>query len=114
MFKSLASILVTVALLATVYSFTSAAEASADGKTVFENAKCTTCHSVTSASIEGKKKDKSVDLSNAGANHEEAGLKTYLKKESEYNGKKHPVTFKGEDAEFETLVTWLLSLKTAK
>ncbi len=110
MLKKLASLLLISGLFISVYSF-STAEEKADGKTILESSKCLTCHGVTSMNIEGKKKDKSVDLSNTGANHKADDLKTYLKKESEYNGKKHPVAFKCEDAEFQVLVDWLLTLK---
>lgn len=98
MLKKLASFLLLGGLLISAISF-STAEEKVDGKELLEKGKCLTCHSVTTLNIEGKKKDKSVDLSNTGANHKADDLKTYLKKESEYNGKKHPVAFKGEDAE---------------
>lgn len=110
MLKKLASLLLLSGLLISVYAFSNAEE-KADGKTILESSKCLTCHSVTSMNLEGKKKDKSVDLSNTGDNHTAADLATYLKKESEFNGKKHPVAFKGDDAEFQVLVDWLITLK---
>jgi len=110
MLKKLASVLLLSGLFFSVVTFTTAEE-KADGKTILESAKCLTCHSVTSKNLEGKKKDKSVDLSLTGDTQTAATLKTYLKKESEYNGKKHPVAFKGEEADFQVLVDWLLTLK---
>jgi len=110
MLKKLASVLLLSGLFFSVVNFMSAEE-KADGKTILENSKCLTCHSVTSKNLEGKKKDKSVDLSFTGDTQTAVTLKTYLKKESEYNGKKHPVAFKGEEADFQVLVDWLLTLK---
>ena len=110
MLKKLASFLLLGGLLISAISF-STAEEKVDGKELLEKGKCLTCHSVTTLNIEGKKKDKSVDLSNTGATQTAESLKTYLKKESEYNGKKHPVAFKGEDADLQVMIDWLLTLK---
>jgi cytochrome c553 len=91
------------------------AEGNASGKNIFTQAKCNMCHSISSQGIEAKKKSNSTpDLSNVGATITSSKLKSYLKKESELNEKKHLVAFKGEEADFETLVSWLLTLKTTK
>ena len=88
------------------------AEGAKDGKTIFADAKCSDCHSVDAQSIEAKKKtDKTVDLSKAGEKNDAAFITKYLKKDAELNGKKHPVAFKGEAADLETLATWLAGLK---
>ncbi len=113
MFKKLATLALSITLLVSWLSVSNGQEAK-DGKTIFEASKCLTCHSVNSLAIEGKKKDKSIDLSNAGANHTSDELKTFLKKESEYKGKKHAIAFKGEDADFQILSDWLLTLKETK
>lgn len=110
MFKILASVSLLSVLLISSINFTSAQD-KVDGKQILESAKCLTCHSVTSQNLEGKKKDKSVDLSDVGTTQTVESLTTFLKKESEYNGKKHPVAFKGTDEEFQTLKDWLLTLK---
>ena len=84
-----------------------------DGKTIFEESKCTGCHSILAEKIEAKKKnDKYPDLSGVGAKETPEFIKKFLKKEEKKNDKNHPIAFKGEDADFETLVTWLSSLKT--
>lgn len=111
MFKKFASVILTFGFIVTVFSFTSAEENAPDGKTVFEKSKCATCHSVNSLKIEGKKKDKSHDLSNTANVITADEMKTYLKKESDLNGKKHPVAFKGEDSEYQILIDWLGTLK---
>lgn len=110
MLKNLASALLVSGVFLSAVFFVSAQD-KADGKQILETAKCLTCHSVTSQNIEGKKKDKSVDLSNTGTTQTAESLTTFLKKESEYNGKKHPVAFKGTDEEFQILKDWLLTLK---
>lgn len=88
--------------------------AAKDGKTVFEEQKCAMCHSVTSASIESKKKSGAIDLSLTGDKADAALLKKYLKKEEAIGGKKHPASFKGTDAELEIIATWLGEMKTKK
>lgn len=110
MLKQLASTILVSGLFLSATFFMNAQD-KPDGKTVFENAKCLTCHSVTSQNLEGKKKDKSVDLSNAGTTQTAESLTTFLKKESDYNGKKHPIAFKGTDEEFQILKDWILTLK---
>ncbi len=83
-----------------------------DGKTIFADSKCSNCHSIDSQKIEAKKKtDKTVDLSKAGEKNDSAFITKYLKKDEVLNGKKHPVAFKGEDADLETLTKWLAGLK---
>lgn len=86
-----------------------------DGKAVFEAKKCVKCHTVASQNLETtSKKDPSEikDLSNVGNEVDEATLKAYLVKEAELNGEMHKVKFRGEDADFDALVQWLLSLKS--
>lgn len=114
MFKKIASVFLIVLFLSALLYNVKAVESSS-GKEIFIKAKCNMCHSITSQSIEAKKKsDNTPDLSNIGTKFKADFLKTYLKKESEQNGKKHQIAFKGEDADFETLINWLLTLKTSK
>ncbi len=113
MFKKIATLVLSAGMFVSLVSLSTAEDAKT-GKTIFEESKCLTCHSVNSMTMEGKKKDKSIDLSNVGADQTAETLKTYLKKESEYKGKKHPIAFKGEDADYQILTDWLLTLKEAK
>ena len=114
MYKKIISTLIAVMFIGIMVNVSNA-EGTSTGKEIFEKAKCNVCHSITSQSIEAKNKtDKTVDLSNAGNTMKLAELKTYLKKDSELNGKKHPKAFKGEEADFDILVKWIATLKTAK
>jgi mono/diheme cytochrome c family protein len=81
-----------------------------DGKTIFVDAKCTTCHSVDSQGVETRKKtDKTVDLSKLEGDHDAAFWMGYLKKNENLNNKKHPVAFKGDDSDLEIMINWLMS-----
>ncbi|GAB1370608.1 hypothetical protein MASR1M45_06690 [Candidatus Kapaibacterium sp.] len=110
-FKSTVAILALMGFLATVFVQFSFAEGK-DGKTIFEDAKCAACHSVTAASIEAKKKsDKVPDLSTLTADKDLEFFTKYMKKDEVLNGKKHPVPFKGSDEDLKIMLEWLMSLK---
>lgn len=83
------------------------------GKDIFLNSKCNTCHAIKSQGIDSKMAAKYPDLSNFGNKNMEADLvKKFINKESDMNGKKHAIKFKGTDEELTLLVNWLLTLKT--
>lgn len=85
-----------------------------DPKTIFVDAKCTTCHSIDAQGVETRKKtDKTVDLSNLEGDHDAAFWMGYLKKNENLNNKKHPVAFKGDDADLEILINWLVANSAA-
>jgi len=81
-----------------------------DGKQIFVEKKCTTCHTVSSVEVTSKKKD-AVDLSNAGASGNSEFLTKYLNKKEKIDGKDHKTAFKGTEAELKTLTEWLAGLK---
>lgn len=82
------------------------------GKDIFTDAKCNTCHSITSQGITSKQADKYPDLSKIGEKKiATETLKKYLLKEEKINDKNHAVKFKGTDEELTTLVNWLNTLK---
>ncbi len=82
------------------------------GKDIFVNGKCNACHAIKSQGIESKMADKYPDLSNVGNKNIEADvIKKFLNKETDLNGKKHAVKFKGSEEELNILVDWLLTLK---
>ena len=86
-------------------------DATKTGKTIFEEAKCSNCHGVTSQGIEAKKKsDKIPDLSKLTEGHDADFFMKFLKKEETLNSKKHAVAFKGSDEDLKTMVDWLVSL----
>lgn len=98
-----------VALFAIAFSF--AQDQGLDGKKIFVDAKCNSCHTVASMEITSKKDD-ATDLSNAGTLGDAQLMKSYLLKEAKINEKEHKMKFKGTDEELNALVNWLLSLKT--
>lgn len=90
------------------------AAASMDGKAIFLAQKCDTCHSVPTAGIEAKTKSekmKGPDL--VGVVQDKGGewISKFLHKEVDLEGKKHPQTWKGTDAELKTLLSWLEAQK---
>jgi cytochrome c peroxidase len=84
-----------------------------DGKKLFIEKKCNTCHSVEVAEIEGKKKDP-VDLSTTGDNYNSEFLAKFLVKNEKINDKEHKTTLKGTEEEKKAIAEWLSSLKSEK
>jgi cytochrome c5 len=81
------------------------------GKTIFEESKCTACHSITSQGIEAKKKsDKTPDLSKLTEGHDADFFMKFLKKEETMNNKKHAIAFKGSDEDLKMMIDWLVSI----
>jgi cytochrome c5 len=103
------SIVLTVVLLAILYSGPGAAAAqpALDGKAIFLAQKCNMCHSIPPAGIEHTMKtSKAPDL--VGLAKTDAKLLTgYLKKTADINGKKHVKAFTGSDEELGALISWL-------
>ena len=98
-----------VVLFAFAFSFSQ--DQDLDGKQIFIDSKCNNCHTVTSNEITSKKDD-AIDLSNAGSAGDAQLIKSYLLKEAKINDKDHKVKFIGSDAELNTLLEWIASLKT--
>jgi mono/diheme cytochrome c family protein len=97
-----------------MYGFTySSVPADPDGKQVFIDGKCTTCHTVVTAGVTSKKKD-ATDLSKTGDTHKADFLAKYLTKKDKLNGKDHKTAFKGTEQELNALTKWLESLKSKK
>jgi cytochrome c551/c552 len=84
-----------------------------DGKTIFTEKKCNTCHTVEVVQIESKKKD-AVDLSITGDKHNSEFLMKYLTKTEKINDKEHKISMKGTQEEIKTVSEWLASLKSQK
>jgi len=85
-----------------------------DGKKIFTENKCSTCHSIESEGIVRKSKiEKNIppDLSHLSKTFTRDKLFNYLKKNETLNDKKHPANFKGTDDELKTLAKWLTGLK---
>lgn len=109
------SIVLTVVMLAIVYSGPGAAPAAAqaakvlDGKQIFLAQKCNLCHSVSPAGVEATTKSekmKGPDL--VGLSKTDAKiLNGYLRKTADIKGKKHVKQFTGSDEELGALIAWL-------
>jgi mono/diheme cytochrome c family protein len=82
-----------------------------DGKALFLENKCTSCHSVTAKGVEGAKPDKAIDISKV--TDSEDFLTKYLKKEvtKDVDGKasKHKKSWKGSDEDLAAIIGWLKS-----
>lgn len=102
-------------VLAIVFVAITSPTQAADGKAIFLDSKCNTCHSVDSQSIsKTNDKMKAPDLSNAGAMVESADwLKKFLTREVKLHDKNHLKKFSGTDEELGALVDWIMSLKTS-
>lgn len=87
-----------------------AVHADENGKQAFVDARCDRCHGVASAGIEPIK-PRASDLSHAGAKRDAAWIRGYVVRKELIAGSQHPVAWKGSDAELDTLVAWLASLK---
>lgn len=90
----------------------------ADGKTLFSDKKCTTCHSVKAAGIEKTKKKKGPDLSGVGKTMSADEIAKFAKKETEkksvYSDKKvkHKKKFKGSDEDLKAIAAFLAAQKS--
>jgi mono/diheme cytochrome c family protein len=108
------SIVVTVVMLAILYSGPGAAPAAAqaakvlDGKQIFLAQKCNVCHAVSSAAITATMKStKAPDLAGVASKVDAKVLNGYLRKTADLNGKKHAKAFMGSDEELGALIAWL-------
>jgi cytochrome c553 len=113
--KTMKYLLSLFVILSTVlfFGFNSIQTGDPEGKTIFVNNKCGTCHSVESAGLSTKAK-KSTDLSDTGSKYEKELLTGYLLKKEKINNKNHPAAFKGTEEELVQLTNWLGSLKKEK
>ena len=92
--------------------------AAKDGKTLFLDNKCNTCHTIQAQSIVKKKAEstdakeeksdkKSPDLSSVGLERKAAWMSKYLMKTEAIKGEKHSRKFRGTAADLSTLTAWL-------
>jgi len=107
-----------------------ATPAAKDGKTLFLENKCNTCHTIQAAGVEKRKasseeaaaesKDKSKsekkppDLSSVGLDQKPEWIAKYLMKTESIKGEKHGRKFRGTEPELKTVSEWLGSMKTPK
>jgi cytochrome c5 len=104
------SVVVTVILLAALYSGAAAGQAKLDGKQIFLAQKCNMCHDVSSAGITATTKSakmKGPDITGAAPKRDAKLLNDYLRKKADVNGKKHVKQFTGSDEELGALIAWM-------
>jgi len=106
------SVLLTVLLLAVLYSGPAAGQAKLDGKAIFLAQKCNMCHNVPTAAIERTmKSDKMAGPDLVNIKVDAATLGKVLRKQADVNGKKHPKAFTGSDEELGALIAWIQAQK---
>ena len=106
------SILLTVVLLALLYSGPASGQAKLDGKAIFLAQKCNMCHNVPTMAIERTMKSEKMagpDLVNI--KEDAATLGKVLRKQADVHGKKHPKAFTGSDEELGALIAWIQAQK---
>lgn len=105
------------AILITGHAASAADEQPEPEKLFVETHKCNMCHSVAAAGIEAKtssEKMKGPDLSGFETKKSFAELASFIKKNSQLDGKDHKKSFKGSDEELRAIVDWLGSLEPQK
>lgn len=96
-----------------------------DGKAIFLENKCQSCHAIESQGLARKKLEgdeekgaegskKPPDLSNVGSAHDAAWMARFLMKLESKDREKHRRKFKGGEADLKTLTAWLATLKPEK
>jgi mono/diheme cytochrome c family protein len=111
--KVRASRIVWLPLLGMIAGGPSAALA-ADAKELFVASKCVKCHSIESQGVAATPtagdEDKVHDLSKVGSERTADWIQKFLTKQTDLDGKKHKLKFRGSEADLQTLATWLASL----
>ena len=89
-----------------------------DGKTVFVESKCVTCHTINIFDLKPEKKPKlketPPDLSYIGDEFKADFIMKWVTKKVKLHGEKHPFKYEGTDEDLTILANWLESLKKPK
>ena len=116
-------VLVSVAVVAATALAEQAASPARDGKTIFLENKCNSCHSLQALKIEkkqGAEQEKSYDkmnppdLSSDGLERKADWMAKFLLKKEMIDGEKHRKLFKGGEPDLKTLTAWLETQKAPK
>lgn len=92
---------------------TPAASADEQSLKLYDDSKCSNCHSIEKLGIERKipsEKTKGPDL--GATEHDATWITQWVLKEVEVDGKTHMNTYKGTKKDLEKLADWLVGLKT--
>jgi len=123
--KKLLNILIVILSLVVLQSGLEA-KPGKDGKAIFGEYKCRSCHSVESQGIikkvsdeddadsKGSKEKEAPDLSGVGLERTKDWISRYLMKKEAIDGEKHAKKFKGSEEELAELSKWLEEQKVAK
>ncbi len=98
-------------LSATSFAQSGKKDEGVDGKKLFVEKKCNSCHSAEAVGLKKKPNQKPPDLSIVGAERSAEWLTKYLQKKESIEGRKHLVKFQGSDGELVSLTKWLETLK---
>src|SRR5262249_53887447 len=96
-----------------------------DGKSIFLENRCNSCHTIQAQAItrkkvegedEDKEKDKKKppDLSSVGLERKAPWMQKFLMKQETIDGEHHRKKFKGSEQDLQTLTAWLETLKAPK
>lgn len=94
-----------------------------DGKSIFLEYKCRSCHSLEGQGIvkkssgdedEEDSKKETPDLSSVGLDRKAEWISLFLMKKEAIDGEKHKKKFKGSDDELKVLAKWLEDQKAPK
>lgn len=126
------TVITLVAFVAVAFAAAAGAQdARPDGKALFLDKKCNTCHTIKAQGVEkraaamGEKKGtgeaapaaskaKTTDLSSVGLEFKADWMTKFLKREEMTKQNKKHLLFKGTDEELTTIVTWLEEQKAPK
>lgn len=103
-----------VVLWASLMGWSVEAAEAPTGQELFVSLRCNMCHSVSSAEIEAKAKSEKMRAKDLVDLEDDAeSLKQYILREVERDGVQHKAPFKGEPAELDAIITWLLEQHAA-
>ena len=106
--KSLALIVLIAFFFGSMFGFAPKKEP----KELFVNNKCNMCHSVPKVDIKSKMPTKYPELPNKIAKDTKVDeLVKFIKQETNLNGKKHGLKFRGSEDELKSILKWLQEIK---
>ena len=115
-FSRIASLVVVASFLSVIGLVSAQEKTVLDGKQIFLDQKCNTCHAVSSANIQATTKSEAMkgpDLTGQLAGKDAKVIADILRKKANTaKGKPHPKAFTGTDEELGALIAWLQEQKS--